>query len=92
MTKVQPNFYMSRYSQPYRANSWSDESQAQYVSRRPRSAWAKLDLRHVSDGGGPKGPRKWVRTRLRKVLRSSLEVGAFGTIFATFLSSLYMLG
>ena len=92
MTKVQANFYESRYTQPYRAAAWLQEGSIRCASRRPRSSWTKLDMRQVCDSAALQVPQKWVRTRFRKVLRTSLEVGAFGTIFATFLSSLYMLG
>lgn len=93
MTKPQASFYESRYSQPYRASAWSQESQPQCLVRKQRTSWARTDLRLMSDSPAvPVKVRQIAKTKFRKVLRSSLEVGAFGTIFATFLSSLYMFG
>ena len=93
MTKPQASFYESRYSQPYRASAWSQESHPRCLLRKQRSSWARTDLRLISDSEAePVKVRQVVRTKFRKVLRSSLEVGAFATIFATFLSSLYMFG
>ena len=91
LVKVGSKFYESRYNRPFGRAPWMQDSYLHYVPRRSRTNWNRLDLRQISSQAEGGAQVKRPRTRLRRVLRDGLEVGAFGTIFATFLSSLYML-
>ena len=91
LTRVEAKFYESRYNRPYRPMVWGQEGQLQCLPRRTRSNWSRLDLRHISAQFDNSSALRKTKTRLRTMLRGGIEVGTFGTIFATFLSSLYML-
>ena len=90
-TKVEAKFYESRYTRPYRAIAWGQEGQLQCLPRRARTNWSRLDLRQITNQLENSTSLRKTRTRLRTMLKGGLEMGAFGTIFATFLGSLYML-